>query len=105
MEVETPTLQPIYGGAAARPFTTDFNALDRTMYLRIATELYLKRCIVGGLERVYEIGKNFRNEGLSFKHNPEFTVLEWYEAYADYEDVAARARGRVAWWRGGSRAG
>jgi lysyl-tRNA synthetase class 2 len=91
IEVETPILQPIYGGAAARPFTTHHNALDRTLYLRIATELYLKRLIVGGLERVYEIGKNFRNEGLSPKHNPEFTVLEWYEAYSDYEDVAARA--------------
>ncbi|MEA2312941.1 MAG: lysyl-tRNA synthetase, class, partial [Solirubrobacteraceae bacterium] len=90
VEVETPTLQPLYGGAAARPFTTHHNALDRTLFLRIATELYLKRLIVGGLERVYEIGKNFRNEGLSPKHNPEFTVLEWYEAYADYEDVAAR---------------
>ena len=90
VEVETPTLQPLYGGAAARPFTTHFNALDRDFYLRIATELYLKRLIVGGLERVYEIGKNFRNEGLSPKHNPEFTVLEWYEAYADYEDIAAR---------------
>jgi lysyl-tRNA synthetase class 2 len=90
IEVETPTLQPLYGGAAARPFTTHFNALDRDFYLRIATELYLKRLIVGGLERVYEIGKNFRNEGLSPKHNPEFTVLEWYEAYADYEDIAAR---------------
>ena len=90
VEVETPTLQPLYGGAAARPFTTHFNALDRDFYLRIATELYLKRLIVGGLERVYEIGKNFRNEGLSPKHNPEFTVLEWYEAYADYDDIAAR---------------
>ncbi len=90
IEVETPTLQPLYGGAAARPFTTHFNALDRDFYLRIATELYLKRLIVGGLERVYEIGKNFRNEGLSPKHNPEFTVLEWYEAYADYDDVAQR---------------
>ncbi len=90
VEVETPMLQPIYGGAAARPFTTHHNALDRTLYLRIATELYLKRLIVGGLERVYEIGKNFRNEGLSPKHNPEFTVLEWYEAYADYNDVAER---------------
>jgi lysyl-tRNA synthetase, class II len=88
IEVETPVLQPIYGGAAARPFTTHHNELDRTLYLRIATELYLKRLIVGGLERVYEIGKDFRNEGVSFKHNPEFTMLEWYEAYADYEDVA-----------------
>jgi lysyl-tRNA synthetase, class II len=87
-EVETPVLQPLYGGAMARPFTTHFNALDRDFYLRIATELYLKRLIVGGLEKVYEIGKNFRNEGLSHKHNPEFTVLEWYEAYADYDDTA-----------------
>src|SRR4051794_23888580 len=91
IEVETPVLQPIYGGALARPFTTHFNALEKTMYLRIATELYLKRLIVGGLERVYELGKDFRNEGLSPKHNPEFTMLEWYEAYADWEVVAARA--------------
>ena len=91
IEVETPVLQPIYGGGIARPFTTHFNALDRDFYLRIAVELYLKRLIVGGLERVYEIGKNFRNEGVSFKHNPEFTMLEWYEAYADYEDVARHA--------------
>jgi lysyl-tRNA synthetase, class II len=91
IEVETPVLQPIYGGGAALPFTTHFNALDRDFYLRIAVELYLKRLIVGGLERVYEIGKNFRNEGLSYKHNPEFTMLEWYEAYADYEDVARHA--------------
>jgi lysyl-tRNA synthetase class 2 len=87
-EVETPMLQPLYGGALAKPFTTHFNALDRDFYLRIATELYLKRLIVGGLEKVYELGKNFRNEGLSHKHNPEFTALEWYEAYADYEDEA-----------------
>jgi lysyl-tRNA synthetase class 2 len=91
IEVETPVLQPIYGGALAKPFVTHFNALDRTMYMRIATELYLKRLIVGGLERVYEIGKDFRNEGLSPKHNPEFTMLEWYEAYADWETVADRA--------------
>jgi lysyl-tRNA synthetase, class II len=90
VEVETPILQPLYGGAMARPFTTHHNALDRDLYLRIATELYLKRLIVGGLERVYEIGKNFRNEGISYKHNPEFTVIEWYEAYADYEDVMRR---------------
>jgi lysyl-tRNA synthetase class 2 len=90
VEVETPVLQPLYGGALARPFTTHHNALDRTLYLRIATELYLKRLIVGGLERVYELGKDFRNEGVSFKHNPEFTMLELYEAYADYEDVARR---------------
>jgi lysyl-tRNA synthetase class 2 len=90
VEVETPVLQPLYGGAAARPFTTHFNALDRDFYLRIATELYLKRLIVGGLERVYELGKDFRNEGISYKHNPEFTMVEWYEAYADYEDMMAR---------------
>jgi lysyl-tRNA synthetase class 2 len=90
IEVETPVLQPLYGGALARPFTTHHNALDRDLYLRIATELYLKRCIVGGLERVYELGKDFRNEGLSHKHNPEFTMVEWYEAYADYQDEAAR---------------
>jgi lysyl-tRNA synthetase class 2 len=90
LEVETPILQPLYGGALARPFTTHYNALDRDFFLRIADELYLKRLIVGGLERVYEIGKDFRNEGLSPKHNPEFTMLEWYEAYADYEDIAAR---------------
>ncbi|HEY5428333.1 MAG TPA: lysine--tRNA ligase, partial [Solirubrobacteraceae bacterium] len=90
IEVETPVLQPLYGGAMARPFTTHHNALDRDLYLRIATELYLKRLIVGGLERVYEIGKNFRNEGVDTTHNPEFTVLEWYEAYADYLDVAER---------------
>jgi lysyl-tRNA synthetase class 2 len=96
VEVETPILQPIYGGGMGRPFTTHHNELDRTLYLRIATELYLKRLIVGGLERVYEIGKDFRNEGVSFKHNPEFTVLEWYEAYADYEDIAARCEQLVA---------
>jgi lysyl-tRNA synthetase class 2 len=90
VEVETPVLQPLYGGAAARPFTTHFNALDRDFYLRIATELYLKRLIVGGLERVYELGKDFRNEGISYKHNPEFTMVEWYEAYADYEDMMRR---------------
>jgi lysyl-tRNA synthetase, class II len=90
-------LQPIYGGAAARPFVTHHNQLERDLYLRIATELYLKRLIVGGLERVYEIGKNFRNEGVSFKHNPEFTVLEWYEAYADYEDVARRCEALIAY--------
>jgi len=95
IEVETPVLQPVYGGAAARPFVTHFNALDQTMYLRIATELYLKRCIVGGLERVYELGKDFRNEGLSPKHNPEFTMVEWYEAYSDYHDVAARLEALV----------
>lgn len=96
VEVETPVLQPLYGGALARPFTTEFKALDQTMYLRIATELYLKRCIVGGLERVYELGKDFRNEGLSPKHNPEFTMCEWYEAHADYHDAAARTERLVA---------
>ncbi|PZS07546.1 MAG: lysine--tRNA ligase [Solirubrobacterales bacterium] len=96
IEVETPILQPLYGGAAARPFTTHHNALGRDLYLRIATELYLKRLIVGGLERVYELGKDFRNEGLSPKHNPEFTMLEYYEAYADYLDVADRFERLVA---------
>jgi lysyl-tRNA synthetase class 2 len=95
VEVETPVLQPLYGGALARPFVTHHNQLDRDLYLRIATELYLKRLIVGGLERVYEIGKNFRNEGVSHKHNPEFTMIEWYEAYADYEDAAQRLEGVV----------
>ncbi len=88
VEVETPVLQPLYGGALARPFTTHHNALDRDLYLRIATELYLKRLVVGGIDRVYELGKDFRNEGVSHKHNPEFTMLEWYEAYADYEKTA-----------------
>jgi lysyl-tRNA synthetase, class II len=90
VEVETPVLQPLYGGALARPFTTHHNALERTLYLRIATELYLKRLIVGGLEKVYELGKDFRNEGVSTRHNPEFTMVEFYEAYADYEDEAVR---------------
>jgi lysyl-tRNA synthetase class 2 len=90
IEVETPVLQPLYGGAMARPFVTHHNTLDRDLYLRIATELYLKRLIVGGLERVYELGKNFRNEGVDTTHNPEFTVLEFYEAYADYTDIARR---------------
>jgi lysyl-tRNA synthetase class 2 len=90
LEVETPVLQSLYGGALARPFVTHFESLDRDFYLRIATELYLKRLIVGGLERVYELGKDFRNEGLSPKHNPEFTMVEFYEAYADYGDVASR---------------
>jgi lysyl-tRNA synthetase class 2 len=87
LEVETPVLQPLYGGAAARPFTTYHNALDRTLYLRIADELYLTRLIVGGFDRVYEIGRNFRNEGISTEHNPEFTVIELYQAYADYGDM------------------
>jgi lysyl-tRNA synthetase class 2 len=96
LEVETPVLQPLYGGALARPFTTHHNVLDRTLYLRIATELYLKRLIVGGLEKVYELGKDFRNEGVSHKHNPEFTMLETYEAFADYLDVAAMTEELVA---------
>ena len=90
VEVETPVLQPRYGGAFAEPFVTHHNELDQDVYLRIATELYLKRLIVGGLERVYEIGKDFRNEGLSYKNSPEFTMLEWYEAYADYRDTMVR---------------
>ena len=89
LEVETPVLQPRYGGAFAHPFVTHSNELDADLYLRIATELYLKRLVVGGLERVYEIGKDFRNESVSYKHQPEFTMLEWYEAYADYEDAMA----------------
>jgi lysyl-tRNA synthetase class 2 len=80
-------LQPLYGGANARPFVTHYHVLDAEFYLRIATELYLKRCIVGGLDRVYEIGKDFRNEGIDREHNPEFTMLEFYQAYADYEDI------------------
>ncbi len=87
LEVETPMLQPIYGGAAARPFVTHHNELEQDMYLRISFELYLKRLLVGNLERVYEIGRDFRNEGLSYKHNPEFTQLEFYWAYADYLQV------------------
>jgi len=87
LEVETPTLQPLYGGAAARPFTTHHNALDQTFYLRIADELYLKRLLVGGYERVYEITKDFRNEGMDREHQPEFTMLEFYEAYADYRTM------------------
>jgi len=112
VEVETPILQPLYGGALARPFTTHHNALDRDLYLRVATELYLKRCVVGGMDRVYELGKDFRNEGISHKHNPEFTMLEWYEAYADYvktaedlellvAEVAERVLGTMKVERGG----
>jgi lysyl-tRNA synthetase, class II len=87
LEVETPILQPLYGGASARPFVTHHNTLDRDLYLRIALELYLKRLIVGGIERVYEIGRNFRNEGIDRSHNPEFTMMELYQAYADYEEM------------------
>ncbi len=85
LEVETPVLQPMYGGAAAHPFETHHRALDLKLYLKISPELYLKRLIVGGFEKVYEVGKNFRNEGIDRSHNPEFTMLEWYEAYTDYE--------------------
>ena len=88
LEVETPMLHPVPGGAAARPFKTYHNALGQELYLRIAPELYLKRCVVGGLEKVYELNRNFRNEGISYKHNPEFTMLEFYWAYADYNDLA-----------------
>jgi lysyl-tRNA synthetase class 2 len=91
IEVETPVLQPIYGGAMARPFTTYYHALDQEVFLRIADELYLKRLIVGGLDRVYEICKDFRNEGVSSQHNPEFTQLEVYQAYADYRDMMTLA--------------
>jgi lysyl-tRNA synthetase, class II len=96
LEVETPILQPIFGGASARPFVTHHNALGMQLYLRIAPELYLKRLLVGGMERVYEIGRVFRNEGISTRHNPEFTMLESYEAWADYRDVMARVEGLFA---------
>jgi len=93
LEVETPVLQPLYGGAAARPFTTHYQTYDQNVYLRISDELYLKRLVVGGLERVYEIGHNFRNEGVSRKHNPEFTMMECYQAYADYRDMMDLVQG------------
>jgi lysyl-tRNA synthetase class 2 len=96
LEVETPILQESESGAAARPFLTRFNALDEDRVLRISLELYLKRLIIGGFEKVYEIGRNFRNEGMSFKHNPEFTMIETYEAYADYNDVAAMVEEMVS---------
>src|SRR5438552_73302 len=89
LEVETPMMQPIAGGAIARPFVTHHNTLDMDLYLRIAPELYLKRLTVGGLERVFEINRNFRNEGISTQHNPEFTMMEFYEAYADYHSLMA----------------
>ena len=89
LEVETPMMQPIAGGALARPFKTHHNALDMELFLRIAPELYLKRLTVGGLERVFEINRNFRNEGISTQHNPEFTMMEFYEAYADYQSLMA----------------
>jgi lysyl-tRNA synthetase class 2 len=96
LEVETPILQPLYGGAAARPFVTHHNALDMPLYLRIADELYLKRLLVGGLERVYEMGHDFRNEGMDRTHNPEFTMLEAYQAYADYGDMMSLVEGLVS---------
>ena len=96
IEVETPILQPIYGGAAAKPFTTHHLQLHQDLYLRVSFELYLKRLIVGGFERVYEIGRDFRNEGVSFKHNPEFTQLEFYIAYADYKEVMKLTEQMVA---------
>lgn len=97
LEVETPVLQPLYGGAAARPFETYHNQLKQKLYLRISDELYLKRLIVGGFERVYEIGRDFRNEGVSYKHNPEFTQIEFYAAYADYHDVMSLTEEMVAY--------
>src|SRR5439155_16588701 len=90
VEVETPILQPRYGGGFAEPFVTHSDYLDQDLYLRIADELYLKRLIVGGLEKVYELAKDFRNENISYKHSPEFTQLEWYEAYVDYKDTMER---------------
>jgi len=95
LEVETPILQPRYGGGFAEPFVTHSNELDQDLYLRIADELYLKRLIVGGLDRVYELAKDFRNESISYKHSPEFTQVEWYEAYADYRDTMARTEALV----------
>ena len=97
LEVETPVLQPTAGGAAAKPFVTYHNALDRSLFLRVATELHLKRLVVGGFERVYEIGRVFRNEGISTKHNPEYTLLEAYQAYADYQDIMRLVEEMVAY--------
>src|SRR5690242_3490963 len=97
IEVETPMMQPLYGGAAARPFITHHNTLDMDLYLRIAPELYLKRLTVGGLERVYEINRNFRNEGLSTRHNPEFTMLEFYQAYTDYQALMRMTEEMIAY--------
>ncbi|HBG22924.1 MAG TPA: lysine--tRNA ligase, partial [Peptococcaceae bacterium] len=96
LEVETPMMQPVAGGAAARPFITHHNALDMDLYLRIAPELYLKRLVVGGFERVFEINRSFRNEGISTKHNPEFTMLELYQAYADYQDMMEITEGLIS---------
>ena len=102
LEVETPMMQPIAGGAAARPFITHHNTLDMDLYLRIAPELYLKRLVVGGLDRVYEINRNFRNEGISTSHNPEFTMLEFYQAYSDYHDLMTLTEELFAHAREGS---
>src|SRR5690606_7935359 len=96
LEVETPMMQPIAGGALARPFVTHHNALDMRLYLRIAPELYLKRLTVGGIERVFEINRNFRNEGISTQHNPEFTMLEFYWTYADYQDLMTLTEGMLS---------
>ena len=96
LEVETPVLQPIYGGASAHPFSTHHRALDMKLYMKISPELYLKRLIVGGFEKVFEIGKNFRNEGIDRTHNPEFTMMEWYEAYTDYNDQMKRFEGLIS---------
>ena len=96
LEVETPVMQPIAGGAAARPFVTHHNTLDMDLYLRIAPELYLKRLVVGGMERVYELSRNFRNEGVSTQHNPEFTMLEFYQAYADYHELMAMTEALIS---------
>ena len=95
LEVETPMMHYIPGGAAAKPFVTHHNALDLELYLRVAPELYLKRLVVGGLERVYEINRNFRNEGVSTRHNPEFTMLELYEAYATYNEIMDLTEGVI----------
>jgi lysyl-tRNA synthetase, class II len=102
LEVETPMMQAIPGGAAARPFVTHHNALDMELYLRIAPELYLKRLVVGGFERVFEINRNFRNEGVSTRHNPEFTMLEFYQAYADYHDLMDLTEEMLRGSRGGA---
>ena len=97
LEVETPMMQPIPGGATAKPFKTHHNALDMDLYLRIAPELYLKRLLVGGFEKVFEINRNFRNEGLSTRHNPEFTMLEFYQAYATYHDLMDLTEEMISW--------
>jgi lysyl-tRNA synthetase class 2 len=96
LEVETPMLQPIYGGAAAKPFETHHNALDMKLFMKISPETYLKRLVVGGLEKVYDMNRNFRNEGIDRTHNPEFTMIEWYEAYTDYNDQMLRVENLMA---------